>query len=172
MSDVYGRTGVMPGRAFKGARSNTPGLSLEFNVDSVLKMFAGMSTKNQKKVHRDALKMSCSVLQKQTQANVRKLFGSHANSKRRTGKTLPSGVKISVDRDAKSAKVHILGDFRLQWFELGTPVRTTKKGKNKMNRGYIQAHYFFKAARQQAGKEASTAVHDLIAKAILKNSKR
>jgi hypothetical protein len=50
------------------------------------------------------------------------------------------GIKVSVDKEATYSKVHIMGDYRLKWFEMGTKPRQTKKG---YSRGFIKPAYFF-----------------------------
>ena len=34
-----------------------------------------------------------------------------------------NGIKYSIDRDVTTSKIHIMGDFRLKFFELGTKKR-------------------------------------------------
>lgn len=52
------------------------------------------------------------------------------------------GIKAKR-KSATFFKVHILGDFRLKFFESGTKSRSTKKG---WDRGQIKATYFFSKA--------------------------
>lgn len=60
-----------------------------------------------------------------------------------TANKLSDGIRAVVDSNGEEAKVHIMGDFRLKWFEKGTVVRKTKKNAN---RGQMKPTYFFKRA--------------------------
>ena len=60
--------------------------------------------------------------------------------------------------------VHILGDFRLKFFELGTKVR--KKRKTGDSTGRIEASYFFRKARQAKESEISNSMNDIIEQSI------
>ena len=70
------------------------------------------------------------------------------------------GVKLKADKAYTEISVHIMGDYRLKWFEKGTKPRKTKghkiTGYNRSrrirsgkggNRGSIRPLYFFKDAR-------------------------
>ena len=84
------------------------------------------------------------------------------NSNKRSvkyGKSLQSGVKCKLVKEngANVAKVHIMGDFRLKFFEKGTALRRTKGHRitgyidvqhlrrtgRGGNRGRIRSAYFF-----------------------------
>ena len=45
------------------------------------------------------------------------------------GKKMEQGIKYKVARDVRSVKIHLLGDFRLKFFEMGTKDRYTKGHK-------------------------------------------
>lgn len=76
------------------------------------------------------------------------VVGKAINHKNRwNGKTLGNGVKMKVDKEATEAKVHIMGDFRLKFFELGTTTRQLRK--NGANRGRMKAAHFFKTAKDK-----------------------
>lgn len=76
---------------------------------------------------------------------------------------MTKGVKKTVDRHYATGTVHIMGDYRLKWFELGTVPRYTtgQRSKNRSGdikktvsagqyRGQIQPMFFFKEARENA----------------------
>lgn len=77
-----------------------------------------------------------------------------------TGKLtkLQKGVKTRVDTTTNEVTVHIMGDYRLRWFEKGTKPRMTKRSKAK--RGAIKATRFFSKARADEG--AITAAIDRV----------
>ena len=96
-------------------------------------LFRRLNTKNQRKVSRAALRGAANKIKN---AAVKNLQGVIGHSVRKTttytcsnGKTvkrsLAKGVKVVVN-SPEEAKVHIMGDYRLKWFEMGTNPRTTK----------------------------------------------
>ena len=92
----------------------------------------------------------------------------NANRGLRYGNPMVGGVKLKKDKDYNEVKVHIMGDFRLKFFELGTderylrkplPSKESSKYKYKSGstntggtpfRGRIQPKYFFKHARENS----------------------
>lgn len=100
----------------------------------VLAMFAEMDKKNRNRVFRTALRQSAGILVRQTKKNFRSIETSAGKLRMTTpnswdGKKMEQGIKTSMARDARSVKVHLLGDFRLKFFELGTKDRYTKGHK-------------------------------------------
>ena len=113
---------------------------------TVRKMFLKASNKTFKK----ATLKAAQALTQETKSEFKKAVGAVANHRNYwNGKTLQSGIKY---RSANSStyKVHIMGDFRLKFFESGTNVRKTKKGKK--NRGRMKPKGFFYKARQDEQK--------------------
>ena len=120
------------------------------NVDAsqVLRMFSELNSRQQKNVYKNALRKAGRILQKETKTQLRSVVGKAINHKNRwNGKTLGNGVKMKVDKEATEAKVHIMGDFRLKFFELGTTTRQLRK--NGANRGRMKAAHFFKTAKDK-----------------------
>ena len=120
--------------------------NVSFYVDpkEILNKFAQLNTKQQKKVYRSAIRTSLQPLVKQTRANIRGHFGSVARQKDKYGKSLLSGVRMSVYKDGSGGNVSIISNFKLRFFELGTIIRKTKRG---FLRGKINAIHFFRNAR-------------------------
>lgn len=125
--------------------------SIEVDEKKVMEMFKDLSYKNQIKSYKQALRISARIIQKEAKASLKKEIGKAANRKGRYGR-LNSGIKIKVARNGTSAKVHIMGDFRLKFFELGTEERYLKK--NGAYRGKMTATHFFQNARVAKEKEA------------------
>lgn len=117
-------------------------------------LFRRLSTKNQRKVSRAALKAAGNKVKKEAVKNLQEVIGhsvrktttyTRANGKT-TKRSLAKGIKV-VAKDSETAKVHIMGDYRLKWFEMGTKEpRSTKgrRGRGKKiplrrasNRGFI-----------------------------------
>lgn len=57
---------------------------------------------------------------------------------------LEKGVKFSFNPDNHEGKVHIMGDYRLKWLEMGTDLRKTSAGAN---RGQMPAKWYFRDVR-------------------------
>lgn len=154
------------------------------SVDSkeVLIMLTDLAPKNQKKVYRAALRKSANKLVTQTRINLRSITNKSSSKNWWNGKTLQSGVKSSVSKDVKFAKVHILGDFRLNFFEKGTVSRYTtgkssksvrgrtpsRRQRRKASRGKINAKWFFRNARTTKEKEILDSLNSEISNAINK----
>ena len=152
------------------------------NMKSLLEMLSELEPKHIKKVRRETLKKTASKLVTATRRNLRSVT-KHANSRNWwNNKTLQSGVRYRIDQDVTSAKIHIMGDYRLIFLEKGTTIRYTTghssksvRGKNpsrrqkrKAYRGKINAKWFFKNAREQKGKEIESEINLEISKAIEK----
>lgn len=140
--------------------------SVLVDASSVLKMFAELDSKKQKKVHRTALKTATNILVREARKNFRKVVKKPNSRNKWNGKTFSSGIKSSVNKEATEGKVHILGDFRLKFFEMGTKER--KKRKTGASTGRIEPSYFFKKAREAKESEISNSMNNIITKSILK----
>ena len=118
------------------------------DASQVLRMFSELNSRQQKNVYKNALRKAGRILQKETKTQLRSVVGKAINHKNRwNGKTLGNGVKMKVDKEATEAKVHIMGDFRLKFFELGTTTRQLRK--HGANRGRMKAAHFFKTAKDK-----------------------
>lgn len=150
----------------------------------VLEMFSQLSKKKMKKVHRQALRKAAKVIQKEAKVELRKATTAYRSNKSNlkngwhlkkkkdgtlTAKSLQDGIKSSVSKEVDSAKVHILGDFRLKWFEKGTRNRQTRKG---YSRGSMKATHFFKIARQRKEQQAEQELQRFIRESILRVAKK
>ena len=101
-------------------------------------LFRRLNTKNQRKVSRAALRGAANKLKKEAVKNLQVVIGHNVRKTktytRKNGKTekrsLAKGVRVVVE-SPDEAKVHIMGDYRLKWFEMGTEYRKTsgKPGK-------------------------------------------
>lgn len=134
----------------------------------VLQMFAALDSKKQKKVHRTALRKATAILVKEAKRNFRSVVKKPNAKNKWNGKTFSSGIKSKVNREATEGKVHIMGDFRLKFFEMGTKARYKKRTKGRPSTGSIKAFYFFKKAREAKELEISNNMNDIITKSILK----
>ena len=113
---------------------------IQVDASRCFALFRRLDTKNQRKVSRAALRGAANKIKNQAVKNLQVVIGHSVRKTttytRRNGKTekrsLAKGIKV-VSRDAETAKVHIMGDYRLKWFEMGTAYRTTKgkRGEGK-----------------------------------------
>lgn len=139
---------------------------VSFNVKPVLNLFAELSPRNQNRSYKGALRAGASILVKETKRKLKSHLGKATSQKNRwNGKTLQSGIRSSVSKDGQSAKVSIMGDFRLKFFELGTQERRLRKG-NHPSRGKITSLYFFRDAKNNTEKEIFDSMENLISQSI------
>ena len=140
------------------------------NVDAkqVLQMFAALDSKKQRKAHRTALRKATGILVRETRKNFRKVVRKPNSRNRWNGKTFSSGIKSSINKEVTEGKVHILGDFRLKFFEQGTKTRYKKRTKGRPSTGAIKATYFFRKAREAKESEISNSMNNIITQSILK----
>ena len=76
-----------------------------------------------------------------------------------------SGIKARVRKNGVEAKVHLMGEFRLKFFEMGTNERYTKKGKR---RGRIKQYRFFATAKNTKEREIFDNMNRLLSESIKK----
>ena len=138
------------------------------DVKQVLDMFAELNSKKQKQAHRAALKKATGILIKEVRKNFRQVVKNPNAKNRWNGRTFLSGIKSSVNKEVTEGKVHIMGDFRLKFFELGTKRRYKKRTKGRPTTGSIKASFFFKQAREAKETEISNSMNDIITKSILR----
>lgn len=131
----------------------------EIDDSQVNELFAALDVEDRKNILTDALKEGGKVLLNRTKSNLR---ATPINSD-----NLTKGIKMKIDKAYGEVIVHIMGDYRLKFFEKGTKLRKTKKGAI---RGLIKPHYFFKNARDSES-EITDAVHNSITNALNKIDK-
>lgn len=123
-----------------------------------------LSTERRSQIMFSALKKGGKALQKETKVQLRQSVANTHSHNRWNGKTLEDGIKVKANTVYQEVMVHILGDFRLKFFEKGTKDRYTKIHKDKLStsqyinqlkkgdrsrfRGKITARHFFRRARQ------------------------
>ena len=156
-------------------------------------LFRRLSTKNQRKVSKAALRAAANKVKNQAVKNLQGVIGHSVRKTttytRANGKTekrsLARGIKV-VARDAETAKVHIMGDYRLKFFEL-TPDKPRKtsgaRGRGKKipvrkasNRGPRfkdqSKHGWFDKAVKAREHEAARDIEEALVKHIKKQANR
>lgn len=142
-------------------------ISLEIDSKAVIAAFERLSDSDMKKVWKSALRKAAKPLVQETKKNLILAIGKSATRKSaKYGTSLRQGVKTSFRKESNTAKVHIMGDFRLKWFEKGTRKRYTKKGNH--NRGKMTAFNFFKKARISKEQEVYNTIEEHLITDIIK----
>jgi hypothetical protein len=158
----------------------------EFRIDAndVLRVFASLGVQDMQRVHKAAFRASARVLVKEARLKLAAVTGrsrstrtadrkgwSRLKGSKKVG-ALNDGVRYYVSRDNDFAKVHIMGDFRLKWFEMGTAYRETRKGQSrgKMFRDSNTRSFFAPAINAAKGKMAE-AMRKTIVDAVNKRCK-
>lgn len=126
--------------------------------EHVLRIFSQLDTTHMAKAHRTAMARSLKVLVNETRIQLQGVT-TRAHSTRTSSRkgwnnkggkgaaTLVGGIRMRVHSDGKMGKVHIMGDHRLKWFEMGTVIRAKKSGAST---GAMTARPFFATAKAVA----------------------
>lgn len=164
--------------------------NVQVDDTKVLAMFSEFDAKQRKLVFRRSLGEASRILVLETKKQLRGVRTKRGSLSTKTknkwnGKTLESGVRYKVDKNGKEAKVHIMGDFRLRFFELGTKDRRTKghrvtgkywKGARVYKiragkggfRGRIEASKFFAKGKELTEKKVFSTVDQIFSKHVEK----
>ena len=117
-------------------------ISLE-GIEALTEKFAALTGKEQKKAKNTALKKAAQIIVKSAKQSLSTVTKHNRTPNYWNGKTLESGIKVGKIKDDSDLKVHIMGDFRLKFFQAGTQLRKNKKGAN---RGAVKRTNFFGSA--------------------------
>lgn len=145
---------------------------IEVDAKDVLTLFAKLSPKKQKQVYRNVMKKGAVILQNETKSQLKRtgIKGVSRRPKKANWKPMISGIKYRVRKNGEEAKVHIMGEFRLKFFEMGTNIRLTKKG---ISRGRIkQAYKFFAKSKEAKEREIFDGMNKLLSQSIQKVAKK
>lgn len=123
------------------------------SCESVYAMFDELNQKNRQRVFRSAVTKASGRVIRETRKELRKHVKNTRTKNKWNGRTLEWGIKRKVHKKGKGATIHILGDFRLKFFELGTKTRYAKKGyKKPAHRGAVTGSHFFQTTLQREEK--------------------
>ena len=139
----------------------------------VIQALGNLSFKQMNSAYKKGMKKSLDPILKQTKSNLRTSGIRNVNKPYygkggKKYKSMMQGVKSSVyigKPDESWGKVHIMGEFRLKFFEKGTSMRKTRKG---WNRGRISPKWFFRNAVNQKSREATDTLDKNISDSIMK----
>lgn len=156
---------------------------LELDLSDLFAKLEQMTDKEAKKVRRSAMMNSMGVLKRATDSLYarRTKLASRKDKLPRKGK--PGKSKTVFDKKKNMAKVHIMQDFMMRWFEMGTkkrythPIRRTvyengtKKRISEMSKrsrytGRIQPMRLFLQAQGQVEQRVISELDMRIARAI------
>lgn len=145
---------------------------IECNAEKVLTLFSNLSTKNQSKVFRNALRKGSQILVNETRTQlkkrVKKITTIHTTKKGATY-SLSKGIRYKlVKGEDYEARINITGDFRLRFFELGTEERlyTHKKSGKTHKTGSIRGFNFFATAKATKEHEIFNSMNRLLSESI------
>lgn len=117
-------------------------ISLE-GIEALTEKFSQLNGKEQKKAKNTALKKAAQIIVKAAKQSLSTVTKHNRTPNYWNGKTLESGIKVGKIKDDSDLKVHIMGDFRLKFFQSGTQLRKNKKGAV---RGAMKRTNFFGSA--------------------------
>lgn len=161
--------------------------NVEVDARQVINLFADLTSNEQRRSYRNALKRAANILAKETKKRFKGSLGRAATHRNWWNhKTLVSGVRSKANREGTEAKVHILGDFRLKFFEMGTRIRRTTGNNNSVvrgvdpayrqrraaNRGKITGYHFFRQAKAAKEQEVFSSIDNLISQSIQRIAER
>lgn len=132
-------------------------------AEELVKKFTELTGREQIRAKNTALRKGSDILLKAARQSLRTVTKGYNHPNWWNGKTLESGIKYSRQKDSDTAKVHILGDFRLKFWELGTQLRRTKAGAS---RGVHKRHSFFQPAINSKMSEVEDSMGRLFSESI------
>lgn len=146
---------------------------VEVNTEQIIAQFESLKSGQQKAVFRSALGKASAMLVAASRKVLRTVLkpGATKTPNRWDGKTMESGISRNVWKNAKGAKVNIMGDFRLKFFEMGTAERSTFRALKKRKpsyKGKIKASHFFQQAKQMTQEKIFAVLNQIIAQNIVK----
>ena len=166
-------------------------LVLRVDGTKVEKLLKDLQSKDFKKVYNSAVRAGARVLAKDTE---KKYAAQTSLPRRKNSHSRIKPGKVGISRDGRTGvyKVHILQDFMMKWFEIGTNIRmvkgaTTTLMEGKNGRWFIRKHRpksrpsgsirplrLFLKARQESEQRVCSVMNQRIMKAIQKinNKKR
>ena len=160
-------------------------MTSEFRIDAsdVLRVFASLGVQDMQRVHKAAFRASARVLVKEARLKLAAVTGrsrstrtadrkgwSRLKGSKKVG-ALNDGVRYYVSRNNDFAKVHIMGDFRLKWFEMGAGWKAPRVTRKGQDRGDMPARPFFAPAINAAKGKMAEAMRKTIVDAVNKKCK-
>lgn len=131
-----------------------------------------LTPKEYKTAFRKSIREALNILRKKAIANLKGVT-TKIDKKDQYNNTLRKGIKLKVYPEELEGIVHIMGNFKLKWFQNGTVDRYAKRYKGKpMKRkrftGKIDASKFFTNAKSQTESAVFNKLNERIQQNIIK----
>lgn len=131
-----------------------------------------LTPKEYKTAFRKSIREALNILRKKAIANLKGVT-TKIDKKDQYNNTLRKGIKLKVYPEDLEGIVHIMGNFKLKWFQNGTVDRYAKRYRGKpMKRkrftGKIDASKFFTNAKSQTESAVFNKLNERIQQNIIK----
>lgn len=131
-----------------------------------------LTPKEYKTAFRKSIREALNILRKKAIANLKGVT-TKIDKKDQYNNTLRKGIQLKVYPEDLEGIVHIMGNFKLKWFQNGTVDRYAKRYKGKpMKRkrftGKIDASKFFTNAKSQTESAVFNKLNERIQQNIIK----
>lgn len=131
-----------------------------------------LTPKEYKTAFRKSIREALNILRKKAIANLKGVT-TKIDKKDQYNNTLRKGIKLKVYTEELEGIVHIMGNFKLKWFQNGTVDRYAKRYRGKpMKRkrftGKIDASKFFTNAKSQTESAVFNKLNERIQQNIIK----
>lgn len=131
-----------------------------------------LTPKEYKTAFRKSIREALNILRKQAIANLKGVT-TKIDKKDQYNNTLRKGIQLKVYPEDLEGIVHIMGNFKLKWFQNGTVDRYAKRYRGKpMKRkrftGKIDASKFFTNAKSQTESAVFNKLNERIQQNIIK----
>ena len=123
-------------------------MSKVVNIDSadIDRILNSLNEENRKEAIFKSITKAGQKLVKETKQELLKVLPNANRGKRYEGRPMIKGVRLVKDKAYEEVKVHIMGDYRLRFFEMGTEERYLKKPLKKDH-----AKYNFNSGKTNSG---------------------
>ena len=153
------------------------GTKITCDTEVILSKFGKLDVRSMTKVHKAAFSNANKVLMKEARLQLqgvtarattgltarRKGWAKMASSRRREYGSLERGIRSRVSANGDRGMVHIMGDFRLKWFEMGT---TNRYRSGDVYTGRMTATRFFAKSVSTAERSMTDAFENTVVKAV------
>ena len=161
-------------------------INVTIDDSQIQNVFSALDVKKQKKTLMDGIRKTAQILIKRTKELIKGNIHNTNKPNRFNGKKMINGVKFKAIKEKLEGKIHIMGDFRLKFFEKGTEKRFTKGKKkiwdggfrggrrtyNRIGKGHstgrIKSIGFFKQAKTETEQQVFSSLTDNIKESIMK----
>ena len=145
------------------------GTKIKCDTEVILSKFESLNVKSMTSVHKAAFSNANKVLVKEARLQLQGVTARATTgwTARKKGwskvSSLDRGIRSKVSANGDRGMVHIMGDFRLKWFEMGT---TDRYRQGDIFTGRMTRRPFFAKAVTTAERAMADAFENTIAKAV------